>query len=325
MKTTGGALDTTLTYSSELAQAQAATGATYAGYFSWGWESTINYSASNNAFGQVTLNEPDGSAVTFFPAVNDGCYAGDYQDFQKYTTTDSYLPWCATSRLDAQLGSYGGVGYKLSEGNGDVSGYSWTGQLAWLGTQEDQQALTYTYNISAGSYNCPTVGTASCFIESDGSLNNGSPGPTVRYSTVQVDTFGFIGEVIDPAGNTWTMGYDGSGDLDAITNTSAGATTAYAYNTTLASPFNHQLGMITNPDWDPTTIDYYPSGMAGTLVSPTGGSTQYTYSNSTCATSTGCVAAGVTQFTEVAYADGSDHREAIPAGNHDGNPSARAR
>ena len=42
VKTTGDSLETTLSYSSELAQAQAASGATYAGYFSWGWQSTIN-------------------------------------------------------------------------------------------------------------------------------------------------------------------------------------------------------------------------------------------------------------------------------------------
>ena len=93
--TTGASLETTLSYSSELAEAQAASGATYAGYFSWGWQSTINDSASNNAFGQVTLDEPTGAAVTFSPALNDGCGSGDYQDFQKYTVTTSYLPSCA--------------------------------------------------------------------------------------------------------------------------------------------------------------------------------------------------------------------------------------
>ena len=304
VNTTGDSLETTLSYSSELAAAQAASGATYAGYFSWGWESTINYSASNNAFGQVTLNEPNGSDVQFSPATSDGCGTGDYQDFQKYTTTNSYLPWCATSRLDAQLGSYGGVGYKLTEGNGAVSGYSWTGQLGWSGTRADNQALTYAYNVSPGTINCPTVGVSSCMTEADGDGHPGDAG--VRWTIVAIDSFGLIGQVIDPAGQAWDMSYDGSGNLASIKNDSTGFTNQYQYNTTQASPYNHEMGHVIDPDNNNTTIYYDSYGMAGTVASPSGGSTTYTYTNHACATTAGCVGLGIGQSTEASYADGEN-------------------
>ncbi|MGD0881558.1 MAG: RHS repeat-associated core domain-containing protein [Acidimicrobiales bacterium] len=307
--TTGDSLDTTLTYSSELAEAEAsasaADGTNFIGYFSWGWESTINYSATNNAFGQVTLNEPNGSTVEFSPATSDGCGTGDYQDFQKYTTTDSYLPWCATSRLDAQLGSMGGIGYKLTEGNGDVSGYSWTGQLGWSGTQEDHTALTYAYNIPPGTDNCPTVGTSSCYTEADGDGKPGDPG--VRWTTTAIDTFGFIGEVIDPSGQSWSMAYsDGSGDLTSIVDAATGFTNNYVYNTTNASPLNHEMGQAIDPNGNATTLYYTTYGMAYNIQSPAGGSTNYTYSNNTCATTTGCVGLTATQDTEVSYENGEN-------------------
>lgn len=307
VNTVGGDLSTELTYDAALAQAEAASGATYSGYFGWGWSSTINYSATPNVFGQVTLNEPNGSAVTFSPALNDGCGTGDYEDFQKYTTSDSYLPWCATSRLDAQLGSFGGVGFKLTEGNGDESGYSWTGQLAWSGTRADPQALTYTYNIAPGgggtgvpsSDTCLQDGESSCFDITDGT----------HCVSTEIDTFGFIQKVIDPSGQAWTIGYnDSTQDLTSVTAPS-GSTTLYSYNTTAASPYNMQMNAFTNPGFSGqptgvTDVYYLPAGMAYRLVDPSGGQTVYTYSNTTCTSSTGCVGIGVFQFTEVSYQDG---------------------
>jgi len=266
---------------------------------------TINYSATNNAFGQVTLNEPNGSTVQFSPATSDGCGTGSYQDFQKYTTTDSYLPWCASSRLDAQLGNFGGVGYKLTQGNGAVSGYSWTGQLGWSGTRADPQALTYAYNVPLGTNGCPTVGISSCFTTADG---DGTPGHAgVRWTTVAIDSFGLIGAVIDPAGQTWTMKYtDGNGNLNQIVDTATAFTTNFVYNTGQASPFNHQMGHIIDPANNSTTVYYDAYGMANSLQSPAGGSTNYTYSNHTCATTAGCVGPLATQYTLVAYQNGEN-------------------
>ena len=198
----------------------------------------------------------------------------------------------------------------MSEGNGDIAGYAWTGQLGWSGTSEDTHALTYTYNASPGTTYCPSDGEANCFIVSDGALG----GSGVRASTVQVDTFGFIQQVEDSYGSIWTMTYDGSQDLHTITGPNGVATNTYQYNTTLASPMEHSMSHVIDPDYNNTTIAYNSTGMANVLVSPTGGTTNYSYANTTCATSTGCVGPGMGQATVVNYPDGENDYDDYGAG-----------
>ena len=109
-------------------------------------------------------------------------------------------------------------------------------------------SLTPT-NASPGTTYCPSDGEANCFIVSDGALG----GSGVRASTVQVDTFGFIQQVEDSYGSIWTMTYDGSQDLHTITGPNGVATNTYQYNTTLASPMEHSMSHVIDPDYNNAT------------------------------------------------------------------------
>ena len=82
-------MTTDLTYDSEAAStAQADEG--NAGYFGWGWQSTISSSLEING-SQVTANEPNGSEAVFNEISGvDGCNnSSDYEDFQRYTISNS--------------------------------------------------------------------------------------------------------------------------------------------------------------------------------------------------------------------------------------------
>ena len=138
--------------------------------------------------------------------------------------------------------------------------------------------------------------------------------PAFSASTVQVDTFGYIQQVSDSYGSIWTMTYDGSQDLQTIDGPNGISTNTYTYNTTLASPMNHEMSHVTNPDGDNTAIAYSATGMANALVSPAGGTTSYTYTNTACATTAGCVAAGIGQNSVVNYPDRENDYDNYVAG-----------
>ena len=294
IQSTGGTLDTTLSYDSEAASATAATGG-IPGYFGYGWQSTISSSATINGYGQVTVDQPNGAEVQFNPDTNDdGCPTpGQYQDFQKYTVPNSQTPYCATSRLDAQLGYFGGYGYQVEEGDGSVTGYAWTGQLAYTGTRNLPEVNVFNYNVSPNAPNCPNAGESSCFIET-----NQSSGQKID---AQVDVYGLVQEVDDTIGHAWGMTYDNNADLASVTNQGTGGQTGYTYTTTATSPYNHNMQTLVNPLGGTESIHYYAYSMVQWVASPLGGTTNYNYSATDCATVAGCM--GESQTTMVSYPD----------------------
>ena len=292
----GGDLSMNLSYDSEAAAYQVAT-TTYAGPFGWGWESELT-SSLNVSGSDVTVDQPNGSQDEFTQATADGCPTGDYEDFQKYTIANSLNAYCASSRLDAQLGSYGSYGYLVDEGSGAVTGYGWTGSLVFTGTRSDNAAIQFTYNQTPGTGNCPSeTGAVSCFNETDAAG---------RAVTAEDDAYGLVTYVSDPAGEQWLMGYDGSGDLASVEDLQLLSTQRYDYNLGAPSPYNHNMAHEYTPNGNTTTIGYYTYGMVDGVVDPTTTEdTTYSYSDTTCAaTTTDCVKAGVSQNTTVTYPDG---------------------
>jgi RHS repeat-associated protein len=305
----GGTLSTSLTYDSEAASNEQDLGGD-AGYFGWGWQSEISSTYSVNPYGAVTMDQYNSAQVTFIPALSDGCPTGDYGDFQKDTIAGSTLFFCSTSRLDAQLGDFGDFGLEFDEGNGDDTVYSWTSQLAWAGTRADLAAVTYDYDISPAAPNCANDGEVECFSVTE-NVTGG------RYISAQIDSFGLVQEVDDSYGEGWKMGYDSDGDLASVSLPDAGET-QYQYNTNQASPYSHELAFLTNLNGGTSTIYYYPTGMVQAIAAPVGGTTQYSYSISSCAIPPGCVASTDNQQATITYPDGESdvdrYTGAIPTG-----------
>jgi RHS repeat-associated protein len=306
----GGDLGLTLTYDSALAADQHYYSLAPQ-YFGYGWNSDLGGSVSVTS-GTVVLNDENGAQTTFTNTTSeDGCPPGDYQDLQKYTVYGSYDAYCAANRVDAQLGYFPTYGvYQMNRWGGQtIDAYDAYGQLADIGTNTTSsgQDINFTYGVSPGSANCPSVATlVDCFVETDGS-------DTSRHVIADVNSTGRVFEITDPAGRTYSFGYsDGNTDLNDIWSpptVSGGGVSAtqFAYSTGLGlgTTYSSELTYITDPDSNDTTINY-TGGMVSQVLDQYAAQTTYGYTLSDCAvpTSTDCVTGTGTQTTTVTYADG---------------------
>jgi RHS repeat-associated protein len=312
----GGDLAMNLTYDSGEAAAEHTSGG-YAGPFGYGWSSTMSGAATTQVVSGVTnyiVTIDNGAQTTFqentsgiCPSTTGSEAQNDYESPQKYTISTSSDLFCAADRVDAQLGVYPTYGVtQLNESGGkEVYAYDAYGQLADVGNNATTSTddLNFTNSVSPGATDCPTgSGITSCLVEVDEASG--------RHVTAENSGYGLVIAVFDPFGREYIMGYtDDDGNLNDIYSPSpAGgdATTAFAYSTTVGSPFNSDLTQITDPDGNKSTVSY-SNGMVYQLKDPYGSTTTYTYEYNDCtvlptpSTPNDCT---VFQQTNVAYADG---------------------
>ena len=301
----GGNLSLDFSYDSGLATTERNLGIGD-GYFGYGWTSTMNSSISVVGI-TAFVTSADGGQDVFTPASDDGCTAGDYPDFQKYTVVGSQKAYSAANRTDAQLGFFSTYAfYQLNEAGGQVTNiYNTYGQVAAQGNLANTDYINYTYNETPGVGNCPASAQSSCFTEAD--TND-------RLVVAEVSDLGLVTQVIDPDDRTYTMGYtDGMSDLNSITAPAPAASgtvsTSFGYQTGASFPYNSEMTSLTNPDNKTTSIGYYPYGMVEKVTDPlNAGPTTYTdYGETDCDTAPSppnnpCTDAN--QSVQVNYADG---------------------
>ena len=310
----GGDLSMDLTYDSGRAAQQRSTSSP--GYFGYGWTSTMSGSVSASG-GSVVLNDVNGAQTEFNEDTSaDGCPLGDYQDLQKYTVPGSAFAYCAANRVDAQFGYFpSDSAYQLNVAGGqEVDIYSTTfGTLSWVGNDgttagNDTTSVTdlnYYYNATPGGPNCPGVGEASCFIETD-------EADTSRHVIAEVSSVGgVVSTVIDPAGRTYTMSYtDGYFDLNGIvapapTTGTGTVATGFTYDTGATNAnYKSDLKTITDPNGNATHVAYL-NGMVQQTTDASGNVNLYSYSLSDCAVpgSTDCTGDTTQQIATINYAD----------------------
>ena len=317
----GQPLEFSLDYSSDLAQNQQQTNQSYAGAFGWGWGSNFNLFESNSS-GTVTISQPNGAQNQFsLPGSQDSCPVGDYEDPQKYTLASSTELYCAPQRVDAQLGLLSSGSYELTE-DGGKNTYIFngtTGSLAYIGDNNFAWDQEMASSVSPGTGKCPS-NASSCITTTD---------LAGRVITQAVSAYGLVFEVVDPAGNDYTMGFDGGAQLTSVVNVAhANATWTYGYAGSSKSLYNEDLTSIEDPLTNVTKIGYTssaPLGYANALTDAAGATTNYTYTNTGC--TDWCLNNDQSQVTDVKYPDSefdTDHYfEGLLTGSAFGNASAQ--
>ena len=282
----------TLTYDAERSASSSALTS-----FGEGWDS--NFSASlvyNSSAGSIVVNEGNGSQLNFQTPSGSNCPAGSYNDPEKYTLPGSSQSFCAPNRVDAQAGvSFAYNTNELAEnGQKSLSTFNYLGQLVYTGDMANPTSVGYQYSISPGSQsNCPTSGEYMCIAETDQFGHS-----VVAFQNI----YGIIGNIWDPIGTDYIIGYGGNVDLESISN---GGFDDSTWNFTPqggAAPYAHEITAVTTPDGGQEQI-FYSNGMVSQENAPDGQGTTFTnYTQTTCATSAGCTTNG--QNVDVTYPDG---------------------
>ena len=334
----GGDLSLSLTYDAQLAQSDLTNG-TSGLAFGEGW--STNFSSSVTTSGQtVNVNQGNGSQVLFSESPDSGAStscqlsgdptqtSGDYPFTAKYTISGSAYNFCALDSVQGQLSETPGTGFTYQvSGGASIQNYAWNGQLEGVTSNTAQsvsggtpaQGLVYS-SVSAGATTaggitldnpCPgSVASCTIIVAHDG-----------RDIVEVLNSGGEVTEVIDPAGNTYTLTYSATSlpanltSVNVPSPTGTGISTwTYVYSTS-SSPYSSDLVQIYDPDASSpsgyssgalhsTTITYGTGtevGMVMTLVDGSGESatTAYSYA-SACATGQ-CVGSGDTQTTTILY------------------------
>jgi RHS repeat-associated protein len=268
----------------------------YAGAFGWGWGSNFNLSASNSG-GNVTVTDVNDAQMTFnLPGYQDSCPVGDYEDFQKYTYPYSAEPYCAPQRVDAQLGYLPAYNAYVLDEHGGKDNYLFeatTGQMLYEGNNSDDGFISINpTQESPGSGVCPGSGVTGCIVATDSG----------GRSITQAVSSGLIKQVIDPAGNDYTVGFNGD-YMTSVTNVAHNNATSYfSYYSGNQSPYNAQIHTLEDPDTNITTIGYNAQGFASDESDALNHDVHYAYGNSCL--DPPCLDPGDSQMTTVTYADG---------------------
>lgn len=159
-------LSVSLNYDAQLAQAEVTAGVSGASSFGVGWSSNFGASITPQSTGgaspSVTVNQANGSQVTFTQSANSGsstsCPSGDYPTTNKYTVertgSPSYHQWCALANVRGQLLDVDPAAFLFYRNGGQSEeDFAWNGSLTYQGpnpTIPANESLMY-YNVAPGS------------------------------------------------------------------------------------------------------------------------------------------------------------------------------
>lgn len=259
-----------------------------------GWTSSFTISLHVTTH-VVTVSQDDGAEIRFNElgtAVNqidaDSCKTsttaagGDYPDPQKYTLSTSTIAFCGARRLDAQLGYFGSTAtYELvTQGGSTVEIFNSSGQLEYRGDLESPRAIAYAYTAKPATHTlCPDDGEAQCEAETDQ--------PSGRRAVALVNGAGMFSELVDPSGIEYPLGHTTTNHRLTGAGFETAGTTTYGYSTT-SKGLQDELTSVTSAQGEKTSISY-TAGMVHAVTDPMANTTTYSYTDTTCATSTKCV------------------------------------
>jgi RHS repeat-associated protein len=225
--------------------------------------------------GNITITQPGGAQVTFYPEVSDACPspevgAGEYcvlPAFQGATLTSSTANDTYTFSPTPVAGSYT---------------YSWDGQLI---SQTDAAGNTLTI-----TYDSPAPGSAVSGDSSEVCPSGATSCETIlsasgRSLVLGSNASGFVTSVVDPMGRQWTYAYNSADQLTSATDP-AGNVTSYTYGKGSNGPLQaNDLLTITGPNAQPggpdagdSTVNVYNSANQITAqTDPMGYTTTFNY------------------------------------------------
>lgn len=219
--------------------------------------------------GGITINQPSGAQITFYPQVAGTCTA-PYQVAGGYCA----LPVFSAASLTFNSGN---DTYNFSPSVATTSyTYSWDGQLI-SESNPAGDTLTISYQSPApGTGSCPATATSCETITA----------ASGRALVIGSNSSGLITSVTDPMGRTWTYGYNSASQLTSATDPMTNET-SYTYgsgstgNPLLASDLltitapNAQPG---GPDAGDDTVNVYnAAGEVTSQTDPMGFKTTFNY------------------------------------------------
>ena len=227
----------------------------------------------------ITISQPGGAEVMFYPEVGGSCGP-------TYVLAGQY---CTLRENDgASLTSSGGT-YTYTPQPGTTYTYNTGGNLTSI-TDSASDTLNVAYNGVPGSGNCPAA-AAWCQVIT---AANG------RTLTIGYNTANRVTSATDPLGRRWSYGYTGS-DLTSVTDpmTPTANVTSYTYGAgSSGSPLNaNNILTITEPNGQTggpnagahTTFAYDSSGRVTSQTDPMGYATSYDWSAFNAATGNGVI------------------------------------
>ncbi len=222
--------------------------------FGFGWANSYGMSTTvDQVSGGVTVNQSNGSSVTFLPNGSGG-YVGPSTDFAKLT-------------LDSSTGDYT---YARTTGNSYV--FNGSGQLI-----KELDRNGYTTSLAYGRGGLTTVtdpaGRKLTFTYGSNGLVASVTDPGGRKVTYSYDSSNNLTGVTDAANGTWTFTYDTSHNMLTATDPRGGTST-------LVYDSSNRVSSWTDPMNRTTTYGYSgPIGGAETTTEtdPLGNVTDWTY------------------------------------------------
>jgi YD repeat-containing protein len=323
----GAPFSLSLSYDAQVAQSELTAGTASTSPFGVGWSSSSELSLTQQTVGSsnlYTVNQGNGSQVTFTGLTNGACAGGDPNPVAttgRFPTSPyaSNSKFCALASVQGQLADRSLSEYQYHQDASDVNDY-----FAWNGTLETQDVpapvgnsaeTLYYYDIApgasagySGEQACPTSAHDCTIIDS---------GDGLRDIVESLNSAGEVTQIIDPSGVTYTLSYDTSNNLTSVVtdaNQTSPSTWHFVYDTTLASPNGSDLEQVYEPD---SGVGLSPSfdsgaphssavvyngsgtftGMVSTITDGTGATTTYSYQD---ACSSGqCLAAAAPQQTTI--------------------------
>jgi RHS repeat-associated protein len=236
-----------------------------------GQASALAIAPAGTAPGGITVTQPGGAQVTFWPQVGGTCLTG-------YVATGSYcvLPQDQNATLTYNSGTQT---YTYTPAPGSLAyAYQMNGAAGQLASETDVagDALTITYNSPAhGTGHCPAAASSCQTITA----------ASGRTLVIGSNASGLVTSVTDPLGRTWNYAYNTASQLTTATDPLGTGTTTYAYAGPAGSYLANDLTSITSPNAQPggpdaghPTVNAYDTlGRVTSQTDPMGFTTNFYY------------------------------------------------
>ena len=228
------------------------------------------------AGGAVTVTQPGGAQVTFYPQVSGSCTA-PMVTAGGYCVQPAFQGAALTSNPGPSTYTF------LSSPGADTLTYSWDGQLiSDTDTAGNTLAVTYNWPAPGSSTTgtstpvpCPATATSCQTVTA----------ASGRAIVIGSNASGLITTVTDPMGREWTYAYNAAGDLTSATDPMTNVT-SYTYGAGSNGPGQaNDLLTITAPNGQPGGPDagddtvnvYNAAGQVTRQTDPMGNVTTFSY------------------------------------------------